>query len=69
MVDFAAAFHRKYPRVWEKNKQRWDKIFPEVKTSVEVEAHIIRPGNVSAPGGMPREDYRRWISFTRQALD
>jgi spore germination protein KC len=55
IVGLATAFHRKYPKQWAQAKDRWDAIFPTVKTSVTVHAHIIRPGLINAPGGYPRE--------------
>lgn len=56
IVDFASKFHQKYPKEWEKNKARWDEIFPQVKTEIAVEASIQRPGNITVPGGLPIDE-------------
>jgi len=56
IFDFAKAFHRKYPKRWEQASKRWDEIYPEVQVNVKVNAHIIRPGLIDAPGGMPKEE-------------
>jgi spore germination protein KC len=58
VVDFAKTFHMKYPKQWESVKDRWNEKFPEITTDVQVEAHILRPGLVNAPGGMPIEDVK-----------
>lgn len=58
ILDFAKEFHRKYPKEWSKAKDRWDELFPKVETKIEVEAHIIRPGLINAPGGIPKEEAR-----------
>ncbi|MBB3111742.1 spore germination protein KC [Paenibacillus phyllosphaerae] len=56
IFDFAGVFHRKYPKQWEKHKGDWDSLFPKIAVSVQVEAHILRPGLVNVPGGMPQEE-------------
>ncbi|MDD9271928.1 Ger(x)C family spore germination protein [Paenibacillus sp. GCM10023248] len=56
ILDFAKEFHRKYPKEWSKAKDRWDELFPQVQTKIEVEAHIIRPGLINTQGGIPKEE-------------
>ncbi|MFD1177038.1 Ger(x)C family spore germination protein [Paenibacillus puldeungensis] len=58
VLDFAKAFHRKYPRQWEKMKERWAEQFPKVRVNIEVHASINRPGLTSSPGGVPKEEVR-----------
>jgi spore germination protein KC len=31
IFGFADAFHRAYPEIWKKEKNRWDEIFPQIK--------------------------------------
>ncbi|ULL13176.1 Ger(x)C family spore germination protein [Paenibacillus sp. H1-7] len=56
MFGFATEYYRKYPKQWEAVKDHWDDTFPDVKVKVEVEAHILRPGLINTPGGMPEEE-------------
>lgn len=56
ILGFATAFHRKYPKQWEKNKDRWDELFPKVEVTVDIDASILRPGLINAPGGIPEEE-------------
>lgn len=58
IFDFAKEFHRKYPKHWKKEKDRWDERFPQVQVNIEVDARILKPGLVNAPGGMPKEEVR-----------
>ncbi|AEF16328.1 germination protein, Ger(x)C family [Thermoanaerobacterium xylanolyticum LX-11] len=39
----------KYPKVWEKLKDRWDEIYPNVKVNVSVKATLKRSGLTSKP--------------------
>ncbi|MDQ8734180.1 Ger(x)C family spore germination protein [Paenibacillus sp. LHD-38] len=56
ILGFATAFHRKYPKQWEKNKDHWDELFPKVEVTIDVDASIQRPGLINAPGGIPEEE-------------
>ncbi|MBD3919799.1 Ger(x)C family spore germination protein [Paenibacillus sp. PR3] len=56
IFDFAKAFHRKYPKQWEKEKGNWDKRFPQVKVTMDITAHILRSGLILAPDGMPHDE-------------
>jgi spore germination protein KC len=44
IFHFAEAFYRKYPKIWNRNKDRWDEIYPEVKVRLETNLHIEKPG-------------------------
>lgn len=59
IFNFAREFHRTYPKQWEKAKDRWDDIFPEVKVEIDIKTLIHRPGNINSPGGMPKEEVRQ----------
>lgn len=56
VLDFATVFHRKYPKQWEKNKDRWDELFPQVEVSLDIDASIEKPGLINSPGGKPQEE-------------
>lgn len=56
IFDFAKVFHRKYPKQWEKMKDRWEVQFPKVQVITEIDAKILRPGLISAPEGVPKEE-------------
>ncbi|WP_310832137.1 Ger(x)C family spore germination protein [Paenibacillus pedocola] len=56
ILGFAEAFHRKFPQQWEKNKERWDELFPGVEVSIDVAASILRSGLINAPGGIPEDE-------------
>jgi spore germination protein KC len=59
IFGFADAFHRKYPREWNKMKDRWDEVFPEVKVSYNIRAIIRRPGMSTAPAGLQKKEVRQ----------
>ncbi|PWW07133.1 spore germination protein KC [Paenibacillus cellulosilyticus] len=56
IFDFAGVYHRKFPKLWEREKQNWDQRFPQVEVETEITAHIARSGLILAPGGMPKEE-------------
>lgn len=58
ILGFATEFHRKYPKQWENNKYNWDELFPKVEVNLEVKAHILRPGLINSPGGVPKEEVK-----------
>ncbi|MBD0379506.1 Ger(x)C family spore germination protein [Paenibacillus sedimenti] len=58
IFDFAEAFHRGYPNEWNKAKERWDEIFPEVEVNFEVKAKVRRPGKSTVPAGLPQEEVK-----------
>ncbi|MBM7715537.1 spore germination protein KC [Bacillus thermophilus] len=49
IVHFGKEFHRKYPEQWKKVENRWQEMFPNVKTELVIEAHIRRPGYIHKP--------------------
>jgi len=59
ILGFATAFHRKYPKQWESNKDRWDEQFPMVEVKIDVNASIKRPGLINAPGGIPEDEVQQ----------
>ncbi|MBR2567111.1 MAG: Ger(x)C family spore germination protein [Paenibacillus sp.] len=40
VINLGEGFHRKYPKQWEKVKDRWEEFIPEVKTEFVIDAHI-----------------------------
>ncbi|MDM5154507.1 Ger(x)C family spore germination C-terminal domain-containing protein [Bacillus sp. DX1.1] len=53
---FADAFHRKYPKEWEKVKDHWDKVLPQVDVKIDIKAHVRRPGLSSTPAGLKEKE-------------
>ncbi|MEF3303682.1 Ger(x)C family spore germination protein [Paenibacillus sp. GYB003] len=51
IFGFSEAFHRSYPKQWNKAKDRWDEMFPRVKTVIETDVKILRQG-LSDPGAL-----------------
>lgn len=49
ILDFAEAFHSKFPKEWAKAKAQWHEIFPNVNIEVVSKAYIRRPGLSTAP--------------------
>jgi len=47
IFGFAEAFHRKYPDVWNKEKDRWHEIFPDVEVTFKTKNKIRRQGLTS----------------------
>ncbi|MBS4210907.1 Ger(x)C family spore germination protein [Neobacillus rhizophilus] len=47
IFGFAEAFHRKYPDVWNKKKNRWNEIYPNVELKFDTKCHIRRQGLTS----------------------
>lgn len=56
VLGFAAAYHRKYPKQWQKSKDRWEEIFPEVRVSTDISVCIRRPGLQTVPAGNSEEE-------------
>lgn len=44
IFQFADAFYRKYPKIWQANKDRWEEIYPHVDVKLEISIHAARPG-------------------------
>lgn len=49
IFDFADAIHRDYPKVWESIEGNWDEVFPNIKTKINVNSTLKRPGVISKP--------------------
>jgi spore germination protein KC len=56
---FADAFHRKYPKEWEKVKDHWDKVLPQVDVKIAIETRIRRPGLTTTPAGVPEKEVEK----------
>jgi spore germination protein KC len=41
---FATAFHRKYPKEWEKVKDHWEVVLPDIYVETKVKVHVLEPG-------------------------
>ncbi|MFB5281573.1 Ger(x)C family spore germination protein [Peribacillus sp. Hz7] len=59
IIKFGEEFHRKYPKEWKKNENRWAEVYPEVEVEVNVEAHIRRQGYINKPGGLPEKEVKK----------
>jgi spore germination protein KC len=44
IFQFADAFYRKYPKEWNRNKDRWDEIYPKLVVRLETKPKVSRPG-------------------------
>ena len=58
ILGFGEEFHRKYPKQWKQNENRWDQVYPEVEVNIDVEGHIRRQGYITQPGGMPEKEVK-----------
>lgn len=58
ILGFGKEFHRKYPKQWKQNENRWEQLYPEVEVTIAVEAHILRQGYITSPGGMPMKEVK-----------
>jgi spore germination protein KC len=59
IFGFAEIFHRKYPREWNRVKDRWEEIFPDVEVIVKTKAYVRRPGMNTAPQGLPEQEVKQ----------
>jgi spore germination protein KC len=59
VFGFAEAFHRKYPKEWEKAKGHWDKILPQVDVKIAVKTHVRRPGFSTTPAGLKENEVEK----------
>jgi spore germination protein KC len=53
---FAEAFERKYPAEWDKVKDHWDQVFPQVQVTLDIRTHVRRTGLATRPSGMPQQE-------------
>ncbi|MBW7477110.1 Ger(x)C family spore germination protein [Paenibacillus oenotherae] len=49
VFGFAEAFHRKYPKIWNKEKGNWEEIFPHVQVKYDIKTVIVNPGKRTVP--------------------
>src|SRR5579875_3613234 len=47
VFGFAEAFHRKYPEIWNREKDDWNEIFPKVEVTYDIKTKIRRQGLTS----------------------
>ncbi|SFJ70898.1 Ger(x)C family spore germination protein [Thermoflavimicrobium dichotomicum] len=59
IFGFAETFHRKYPQVWKKEKDRWDQIFPEVEVKYETKVKVARLGLSTIGTTKPEEEVKQ----------
>lgn len=50
-LGIGEAVHLKHPVIWDKIKDQWNEIFPELDITVEVESHINRTYDIREPTG------------------
>ncbi|MEH7376001.1 Ger(x)C family spore germination protein [Neobacillus drentensis] len=46
---FAEAFHRKYPKEWEKVKNHWGEVLPQVEVKININTKVRLPGLSTTP--------------------
>lgn len=56
IFGFAQTFHRKYPKQWNKVKNRWDEVFPEIEVSFDIKVRVRRNGVATSPVGLPKDE-------------
>ncbi|GAA4868244.1 spore germination protein GerKC [Paenibacillus vulneris] len=44
IFNFADAFYRKYPKEWNRNKDRWDDLYSKLEVNVQAKVKVVRPG-------------------------
>lgn len=44
IFNFADAFYRKYPKEWNRNKERWDDLYSNMEVNVQAKVKVARPG-------------------------
>lgn len=53
---FAEAFDRKYPGEWDKVKDQWDQVFPQVQVALDIRTYVRRTGMATRPAGLPQQE-------------
>lgn len=56
---FADAFHRKYPKQWNKVKDHWDDVLPQVDVNVDIKTRVKRPGLSTTPAGLRENEVEK----------
>lgn len=59
VFGFAEAFHRKYPKEWNRVKDQWDVRFPELDVKIDAKATIRRPGSTTTGGNRPEDEVKK----------
>ncbi|GGJ60179.1 spore germination protein KC [Anoxybacillus voinovskiensis] len=59
IFGFADVIHRKYPKQWNRIKNRWDDIFPEIEVKVKANVVVQRPGMNTTPQGIPEDEVKK----------
>lgn len=59
ILGFADAFHRKYPKEWQKAKDHWDDIFPNIEVTFETKVYVRRPGMTTTQQGLPEKEVKK----------
>lgn len=47
IFGFGDKVYRRYPAVWKEIEQYWDRIFPDIQVSVEIDAKLRRSGEIT----------------------
>lgn len=55
IFGFGEAFHHKFPKQWEKEKDKWEEKFPKLEVEINGEAYIRRPGR----SNIPQEEHKK----------
>jgi spore germination protein KC len=58
VFNFAETFERKYPNKWDKAKEQWEEIFPQVEVDFDIHTYVRRPGLATRPGGLPKKEVK-----------
>jgi len=53
---FADTIYRKYPKKWKELAPNWDKVFPTIKTEINVKSSINHIGMIVEPARPPQQD-------------
>jgi spore germination protein KC len=56
IFGFGEAIHRKYPKVWEKFKDDWNNIFPDLPVNITVEVSTNQLGQITKPFFMKEKE-------------
>lgn len=59
VFGFAEAFHRKYPKEWQKVSDHWDQILPQTDVKVIINTNIRRPGLTTIPAGLKEKEVEK----------
>ncbi len=57
-IDIADVFSTYHPILWQRHKDKWEEIFPNLPISVEVQSKINRSYNIREPNGVFEEEHK-----------